>query len=71
MMSQESFPILNSVVYLNYLDQTVGKDYEVTRDISLAMLGVRCAAVTSAFYPLMCAGEGLDLGHSFEHPRRL
>ena len=33
-MSQESFPILNPVVYLNYLDQRAGSDYEVTRDVS-------------------------------------
>ena len=50
-MSQESSPILNSVVYLNYLNQTVGSDYEITRDISLATLGVRYAVVILVFYP--------------------
>ena len=71
MTSQESFPILNPVVYLNYLNQTVGSDYEATRDVSLATLGVRFAAVISAFCPLMRTGEGLSLGYSLEYPGRL
>jgi len=44
-MSQGSSPILNPVVYLNYLNHTVANDYEITRDVSLATLGVRRAAV--------------------------
>ena len=68
-MGQESFPILNPVVYLNYLDQSAGSDYEVTRDVSLATLGVRCAVVILVFYCLTCTGEGPCLGHSFEYPR--
>ena len=50
-MSQGSSPILNPVVYLNYLNYTVAHDYEITRDVSLATLGVRRAAVISVSYP--------------------
>lgn len=39
-MSQEFYPILNPVVYLNYLNRTVADDYEITRDVSLVTLGV-------------------------------
>ena len=44
-MSQGSSPILNPVVYLNYLNHTVASDYETARDVSLATLGVRRTAV--------------------------
>jgi len=48
-MNQGFSPILNPVVYLNYLSH--GVDYEITRDVSLATLGVRCAAVIPVSYP--------------------
>jgi len=50
-MSQGSSPILNPVVYLNYLNHTVAYEYEYTRDVSLVTLGVRRAAVIPAPYP--------------------
>jgi len=49
-MNQGFSPILNPVVYLNYLSH--GVDYEITRDVSLATLGVRCAAVDPSILPI-------------------
>lgn len=44
-MSQESPPLPNPAVYLNYLTPPVANDYEITRNITLITLGVRCAVM--------------------------
>ena len=68
-MSQESYPILNPVVYLNYLNHTIADDYEITRNVSLVTLGVRRMTMISDSYISITEGPGL--GHSFEYSRGL
>lgn len=47
MSAQESPPIINPNVYLNYLSTGEATIYEVGRGINLATLGVRCVNANS------------------------
>ena len=46
MSSEESSPIINPVVYLNYLSPGIASEFELSRNVTLVTLGVRCDAVS-------------------------
>ena len=42
MSSEASSPIINPVVYLNYLSPGVASEFELNRNVTLVTLGVCC-----------------------------
>jgi len=46
MSSEEPSPIINSVVYLNYLSPGTTSEFELNRNVTLVTLGVCCDAAS-------------------------
>ena len=73
-MNGSSPPSLpNPVVYLNYMDPKTAFDYEMTRNVYLATLGVSPLSIihVNVLVNDRCFIIGFGLGHSFLYPARL
>lgn len=68
MSENQSQPILNPNIYLNYLQPGIATQYEVTRDIFLATLGVRNPCPTGTMIDM---AVGSIMGYPFQPTRRL
>ena len=69
-MDSSPSPLPNPVAYLNYLDPTIAFNYEVTRNVYFATLGVSHSFIIYIMVDDVCS-TGFRLGHFVQCPARL